>query len=290
MIDAQSPLVDLHTHSNVSDGELPPAEVVRLAARAGLAAVALTDHDTVDGLEEALAAGAAHGIEVIPGCELSVRDQGREMHLLGLWTRPDSAVLRQALIDFRAQRDARNRQMVEKLRVMGIPIRYEDVLALSRGTPGRPHMARLLVDLRVVRSSDAAFRQYLGRHGRAYVAKQEPDLRQAVEALRAAGGTVALAHPYLLGLSGRPMEDLLRHARQAGVEALEAYYPEHSFARTREYVEMARRADMAVCGGSDFHGAVKPGIALGTGRGRLRVPLAVLEDLKARRRAQGQWV
>ena len=282
--------VDLHTHSNASDGQLPPAEVTRLAAQAGLASVALTDHDTLNGLEEAHSAGREFGIEVIPGCELSVTDGARELHILGLWVRPGAKELETVLTSLRSSRDDRNKLIVEKLSGMGISIDYDEVLDLALGTVGRPHIAQILVERGVVRDYEAAFKQYLGRHGRAFVHKQELPLATAVDVLKAEGATVALAHPYLLGANGRAMEDLVRRYAGLGVDAIEAYYTDHSKQKTREYLELARRLDMGVCGGSDFHGAIKPGIKLGVGKGKLAVPESVLDDLKARRKAKGLWV
>jgi predicted metal-dependent phosphoesterase TrpH len=284
------PSVDLHTHSNASDGQLSPAEVVRLAAQAGLAAVALTDHDTLDGLEEALQAGLELGIEVIPGCELSVVDSGRELHILGLWVRPGAKELETALASLRESRDDRNKLIVEKLTHMGIPIEYDEVLELAQGTVGRPHIAQILVERGIVRDFDAAFKQYLGRHGRAFAPKRELSLATAVDVLKAEGATVALAHPYLLGENGRSMENLVQRYAGLGVNAIEAYYTDHSQIKTREYLELARRLDLGVCGGSDFHGAIKPGIRIGVGKGKLAVPEAVLDDLKERRRNRGLWV
>ena len=253
-------MIDLHTHSHASDGQLAPAAVVELAAKAGLSAVAITDHDTLSGLEEALAAGRAHAVEVIPGCELSVVDGAKELHILGLWVRPGARELETVLASLRDSRDDRNRLIVERLTELGIPIEYDEVRELAQGSVGRPHIARILVERGVVRDFDAAFRQYLGRHGRAFVRKRELALQTAVDVLNAEGATVALAHPYLLGASGREMEELVRRYRDMGVDAMEAYYTDHSPIRTREYLTLAKRLEMGVCGGSDFHGAVKPGI------------------------------
>lgn len=282
-------IIDLHTHSNASDGEMAPAEVVRLAAKAGLAAVALTDHDTLDGLEPALAAGVEHGIEVIPGCELSVVDGSRELHILGLWVRPGDGELENILEYLRDGREERNRIIVDKLTSQGIAIEYEQVLELAQGTVGRPHIAKILVERGIVRTYDAAFKRYLGRQGSAFAPKRELELGTAVAALRAVGATVALAHPYLLGENGKKLEELVRGYKELGVDAIEAHYTEHSDQKTREFLELARRLDMGVCGGSDYHGAIKPGIKLGVGKGRLAVPVAVLDALKDRRREQGLW-
>lgn len=282
--------IDLHTHTSFSDGEFPPGELVCMAAEAGLGALAITDHDTMDGLDEALEAGNETGLEVVPGCELSASFQGRTMHVLGLWVRHREAdALRAALAGILGGREARNQYMVEKLRSLGMDIDYQELLESAQGTVGRPHMARIMVERGAVKSYEAAFRKYLGRQGLAYAPKPSLPLELAVSSLHEAQATVALAHPYLLGLNGRPLEELVRACKDMGVDALEAYYTDHSQTRTREYIELARRLDMGVCGGSDFHGRAKPGVKLGAGRGTLRVPYEVLEELKARREAKGLW-
>lgn len=284
------PSIDLHTHSIVSDGQHHPAELVGLAARAGLSAMALTDHDTMEGLEEALEAGRKHNIEVIPGCELSVLDGARQLHLLGLWLRPPAAGIQAVLTFLRMSRHERNRIIVEKLRENGVNIEYDEVLSRAQGTVGRPHIAQILLERGIVRTSDEAFKKYLGRQGRAYAAKQELLLETAIDLLKTEGATVMLAHPYLLGETGKAMEALVHRYRDLGVDGLEAYYTEHSTLRTHEYLQMARRLNMPVSGGSDFHGNLKPQIRLGVGRGKLHVPLSVLDDLKEYRRGKGLWV
>ena len=279
--------IDLHTHSDRSDGQLPPDQVVRLAAEAGLAAVALTDHDTVDGLLPALEAGRAHGIEVVPGCELSVTDSGRELHLLGLFVDPDCPGLAGVLDSLRRRRHDRNRGILDKLNVQGIRIDYDQVLAQTRGSVGRPHIAHVLMERGLVDSQRQAFSRYLGRSGRAYVPKDSMNLTQAVAAIHQARGSVFLAHPCLLGLKGQALTDLLRNLAGQGVDGIEAYYPDQSPSLTRFLLETARNLGLMVSGGSDFHGDIKPGLRLGVGRGELDVPLSVLDDIKAARLAKG---
>ena len=285
--------IDLHIHSNASDGQFTPAETVRLAAKAGLAAMALTDHDTLAGLPEALEASRAAGIECIPGCELSAKDPDladRELHILGLWAPPGDPGLENILADLRAGRDQRNHIILEKLAKLGISIDYGDVRALTSGSVGRPHIARILVERGVVRDFHSAFAKYLGSHAKAYAPKPVLSLAAAIEALKQAGATVALAHPYLLGDTRKPLEEIVRRCAALGLDAIEAYYTEHSPAKTREYLELARRLNLGVCGGSDFHGNVKPDIRIGVGRGNLAVPEEVLTDLKRRRVAAGLWI
>ena len=284
------PAIDLHTHSIASDGQHQPAELVGLAAKAGLAAMALTDHDTMEGLEEALEAGRQHNIEVIPGCELAVLDGARQLHILALWLRPPASGIQAVLTFLRMSRHERNRTIVEKLRENGVNIEYDEVLSRAQGAVGRPHIARILLERGIVRTSEEAFKKYLGRQGRAFAPKQELLIADAVALLKAEGATVMLAHPYLLGETGKAMEELVGRYKALGVDGLEAYYTEHSTLRTHEYLQMARRLDMPVSGGSDFHGNLKPQIRLGVGRGKLHVPVSVLDDLKAYRRGKGLWV
>lgn len=283
------PGIDLHTHSSASDGQFRPSELVRLAANAGLSAIALTDHDTIGGLEEALEAGRSANIEVVPGCELSVVDGARQMHILGLWTPKNAPLLQATLQDQRASRHDRNREILNKLKTFGVSIDYDEVRELAGGTVGRPHIAHILVERGVVKNYDAAFKIYLGRQGRAYAQKKDLPLSQAASVLRSEGATVMLAHPYLLGETGRSMEELARHYQSLGLDGLEAYYTDHSAQRTQEFLQLARKLGMPVSGGSDFHGRLKPQIKLGVGKGSLFVPETVLDNLKAYRLSKGLW-
>jgi len=276
-------LIDLHTHSTASDGTLSPADLVAEAAREGLAAVALTDHDTPAGLPEARQAGERLGIDVIAGVELSVADGDRSVHLLGLFLPDRPGPLAEALADLREKRHGRNRRILEKLKTLGIAIPYEAVTALAGGTVGRPHIARAMLDAGAATSLKEAFTRYLGIHGRAYVPKDKLALPEAIALLHAEGALTSLAHPYMLGLGGTALIETAKRYRDAGLDAVEALYTEHSQAQTLEYLALARRLGLAVSGGSDFHGAVKPEVKLGRGRGGLRVDIAVLDVLRARR-------
>lgn len=281
--------IDLHTHSTASDGTLTPTDVVRLAKETGLDAVALTDHDTFKGLPEALEAGRTYGIEVIPGCEMSLESQvGTDwMHVVVLWV-PEHPVELQAAFDWVIEgRSIRNHQIVDKLRSLGVNITYDRVAARAKGTVGRPHFAQELVALGVVSSIDEAFRVWLGDNGRAYVPKRKLDPQKALGIVRSMGGTSILAHPYALGLNNPDTEELVKRLQSYGLDGMEAYYSEHSPTQTAAYMAMANRLGLLVSGGSDFHGAVKPTISLGTGKGNLRVPNEVLDKMKAYRRARG---
>lgn len=282
-------LIDLHTHSTASDGCLTPAELVRRAASLGLAALALTDHDTVAGLAEARAAAQGTGLELVSGCELSVVVPVGFMHLLGLYLPERPAQLEAAMEDLMSRRHDRNRRMVDKLAVLGLDISYAEVQALAgEGSVGRPHLARVLQAKGYVESVDQAFAEYLGTRGRAYAPKDQFTPEQALAVLRAEGATAVLAHPFSLRCTGRALEKRLRRLKDLGLDGLECLYPEHSPDQCREFLRLAKKLDLAITGGSDFHGpAVKPEVELGSGTGALAVPYELLERLKERRAAQG---
>jgi hypothetical protein len=275
-------LIDLHTHSTASDGSLSPSELVAQAARNGLAAVALTDHDTLAGLPEARRTAADSGIEVVAGVELSVADGDHSIHLLGLFLPDRPGRLAEALAYLRQRRHNRNHLILEKLRELGIGIDYEAVTSLAQGAVGRPHIAQAMVSMGAVTSFKEAFTRYLGSHGRAYVPKDKLTLENAMALLHEEGALTVLAHPYMLGLAGPVLAEAVSRYRDAGLDAIEAFYTEHSQAQTLEYLALARRFGLAVSGGSDFHGAAKPDVDLGRGRGTLRVDITVLDALKAR--------
>lgn len=282
------PGIDLHTHSTASDGSLSPSELVAAAKEAGLQALALTDHDTTAGLDEAARAALELDLEFIRGCELSVKDGRDEMHILGLWLPERPAALLAAMDELNRHRADRNRIIADKLAAAGVDVSYQEVLDLAgEGSVGRPHFARLLMDKGCAKDVQHAFDRYLGPTGLAYEPKKILDPEAAIKLLAAEGATVVMAHPYALRL-GRPQtENRIAECMAHGLSAIEAHYTEHSPAQTAYYLELARRFDLGVAGGSDFHGAVKPDIRLGVGRGSLHVPYACLEDLKRRRRQAG---
>ncbi len=280
--------IDLHTHSTASDGTFSPTELVLAAKTAGLDALALTDHDTTFGLAEALAAGREAGVEVIPGCELSVTWERGEIHLLGLWLPEQPKQLTQTMDKLIRYRHDRNHIIIDKLNALGVEITYDEVKALAGdGSVGRPHISQALLQGGYVSSVQEAFDRYLGSTGTAYAPKKILTPEQGVTLLKEEGATVILAHPLLLGLDDTALEKLVRGLMEFGLDGLEAYYSEHPPQVTRNYLAMAERLGLGVSGGSDFHGTVKPDILLGRGRGKLRIPYSVVEDLKARRARQG---
>lgn len=282
--------VDLHTHTSASDGTDSPAGLVRRAAGQELAAVAVTDHDTLDGLDEAEAEGRVLGMEVIRGCEISTRFGRGEAHVLGLWLSRDPVrleALNAALARVREHRVARNLRIAGQLAALGLPVTYEAARGMAAGeVVGRPHFAGLLCRLGITATPREAFERYLGEGGAAYVPRELPDPAETVALLAAAGATVSLAHPRLIRCAPAELDALIASLVPHGLDALEAYHSEYSAADERACVDLARRHGLLLTGGSDYHGRNKPGVSLGRGKGGLRVTLAVLESLKAARRAK----
>jgi hypothetical protein len=281
-------LVDLHTHSAASDGSYAPAEVVRLAKEGGLAAIALTDHDTVDGLPEAVAAGAAYGVEVIPGVEVSARFAGGSMHILGLFVDYTNGHLDERLVVLKQARLDRNPQIIAKLNALGIPITMAQVEAISGGGQvGRPHIARALLEAGYVRDLQEAFDKYLGWHRAAYVSKFRFPQEEAIQMIREVQGIPVLAHPFTLGLgSAAALKSLLLELKDLGMAGIEVYYSEHTREQEALYLRLARELDLLVTGGSDYHGANKPEITLGSMASQARLTYDLVVALKSWRQRE----
>jgi len=273
--------IDLHLHTTHSDGSFSPTEVLRLAHMAGVTALAITDHDIVSGIPEAITAGAELGIEIIPGVEISSRVGNSELHILGYCLRWQDPELNRRMADLRESRHNRNPQIIERLRALGLDVTYEEVRALA-GTDsvGRPHIARLLMDKQYVTSAKDAFDRYLSEGCPAYVARELPTPADAVSWIRAAGGVAVLAHPTWAKVSGEGLNTLLTTLKGDGLGGIEVHYSTHTKRQTTEYLDLAKRLDLLVTGGSDFHGITKPDIEVGIGRGDLKVPRQLLDPLK----------
>lgn len=286
--------VDLHTHSRVSDGSETPTRVVELAAAAGLDAVALTDHDVLEGLAEARSAGEQFGIEVIPGVELSLdwsemlpdADVRGGMHLVVLWIDDVAGPLQDTLEDLRLGRDDRNHTILERLRQLGLDVPMEEVAARAgTGSVGRPHIAGVMVDRGYVPDIGSAFEQYLGNGAPAYVGRRRLTPPVALELARASGGVPILAHPYTLGFDDdASLERTLERLREMGLVGVESHHSGTEPERRRIVRRMAARLDLLPSGGSDFHGSYKPGIEVGRGCGDLEVPSEFLAALREQRR------
>ena len=273
--------IDLHLHTTHSDGSFSTAEVMAFAKQAGLTALAITDHDIVDGIPEATAIGKELGIEVVPGVEISSRLGESELHILGYfmqWTDPQLA---QRLKTLRDSRHLRNPKIVQRLNELGIPITYEEVRALA-GTEsvGRPHIARLLMEKKFVTSAKEAFDRYLANGRPAFVDRELPEPAEAVRWIREAGGVPVLAHPTWVRTSAEGLRVLVRELKAAGLGGIEVHYSTHTPSQTTEYLDLATQCDLLVTGGSDFHGVTKPDIEVGIGRGQLKVSQKLLDPLR----------
>jgi predicted metal-dependent phosphoesterase TrpH len=273
--------IDLHLHTTHSDGSLNPADVLALAQKAGVTALAITDHDIMDGLPEAIAAGARLGIEVLPGVEISSFDGKGELHILGYGLNWRDEMLEQRLASLRASRHRRNPLIIEQLRALGLELTYDEVKALA-GTEsvGRPHIARILMEKGYVSSAKEAFDRYLAEGRPGYVARELPTPSEAISWIREAHGVAVLAHPIWVKESDDALPAFVRGLKDNGLGGIEVHYSTHTKQQTARFLDLAKRFDLLVTGGSDFHGLTKPDIEVGTGRGSLKVPERLLAPLK----------
>ena len=278
-------LVDLHLHSTFSDGQLTPAQLVDRAAGLGLRAVAIADHDNLDGVPVAMAAGRSAGVEVVSGVELSVVWQDRQdIHLLGYDFDQTDAVLCRALIEFRDFRANRNRLILDRINAQLIdqdrsPLAFNEVAALADGTRGRPHIGQALVNAGLVRDMEEAFQRYLIPCN---VPKRHFPLHEAIAMLHAAGGCAVLAHPPFIKVVDADLDKLVDEFVALGLDGLEVYNSGADNATVDRLLTIARRRNLVVTGGSDFHRFEAGGIEMGRGRGNLRIPYRCVEEIRAR--------
>jgi hypothetical protein len=281
------PFVDLHAHTTASDGENAPADLVRRAAEVGLAALAVTDHDTVAGVDEAMSEADRIGIELIPGVEISVLWPGREdeFHVLGLLIDHHSDAITRMNRLLQEARSQRNDKLIAKLDELGVPVGREELEAVSDGIISRAHFAELMVRHRYVRSYEQAFEKYIGPGGLAYYHKGRLTLAQAIETIHDAGGVAVLAHPVHYPVDHpAEMETLVGRMVDAGLDGIEAFHPDHSPDWVRRVQTLADRFDLCITGGSDYHGPKRVGRHLNC----QRVDVGFLDRLKQRRDALRQ--
>ena len=242
---------DLHTHSNFSDGILTPTALVDLAVSRGVEVMALTDHDSIEGIPEAVQAASRHpGFTLIPGVEMSTDIPGAEVHVLGYFVDPNDALLQEELAELRNSRRERGRRMVEKLRDLGIDIRWERVQAIAGGgAVGRPHVAQALLETGRISSLPEAFERYIGRSGPAYVERTKMTPVETVAFLHQRGALPVLAHPREMP----ELEGLLPTLKEAGLVGLEVYYQDYDEANMQRLLAIARSHDLIPTGGSDYH-------------------------------------
>lgn len=259
-----SALCDLHTHTNASDGQYTPAELMELAERRGLSVLAVTDHDTIAGVEEAMDAGSRLGLRVIRGVELSAKEY-HNFHILGYGFRDGDTELARLCEKFRAGRDDRKYKIVEFLREKGVDIDLAEVEELAGGEViARPHFAQVLVRHGYVSTNREAFDRYLDTEEfRQRVKRFKADARTCLEAIKTAGGKASLAHPYQTGLPDGELEALVGRLKGWGLDAIECYYPKYSVEQQTFYIHLAEKYRLHTTGGSDFHGErVKPDVEL----------------------------
>lgn len=277
--------IDLHTHSTSSDGSLTPTQLVELAATIGLEAIALTDHDTLDGIRPAQEAASAAGIELIPGVELSLDWDRGGMHMLVLWLEPGSGPLQDRLAEIQDARNNRNARIIGRLNELGLDITLAEVEEeAGDGSVGRPHFAAVMVRKGFVTDIKAAFDEYLAKGRPGYMSRMRLGPEDAIELARRSGGVPILAHAHTLGLENQAeVEAVLARLSNAGLVGIECHYGSYDADERAGYTRMARRFGLLASGGSDFHGTYKADVALGRGSVGIDVPTHLLEPLRSMR-------
>ncbi len=275
--------VDLHTHSIFSDGTATPEELVHMAALLKLSGLALTDHDTMEGYERAAAAGRQHGIEVIPGLEISCTHGNFSLHILGYLVDPDHPLLQEKLLLIQKGRLQRNRKIVGHLVDLGIDITHGELDILSScGQTGRPHIARLLMSKKIVPDINSAFRRYLGKGKPAYAERFSFTAAETIAFIHQAGGVAVLAHPGKLDPAMRAQPRLIHELVERGLDGLEIYYPSHPRKMQKKLHRLAEQYDLLKTGGSDYHGGNRPNNGLAGGRKSVCPPDTIMEELHKR--------
>jgi 3',5'-nucleoside bisphosphate phosphatase len=272
-------LIDLHSHTDASDGTFAPAQLVEEAVRVGVRCLGITDHDTLAGYDAALPLARRAGLELVCGIELSTKLHGRSVHLLGYFlSQGKLAGFREWILEMQAARRDRNIRLIQRLRSLGLDITIEEVQARGSGLTARPHFAQVMVAKGYVSSIQQAFDDYLNESAKAYVYREEPSFTKGVAMIRKAGGIASLAHPVrVAGDLAAMMPELCRN----GLNAIEVYHSDHQLDNTEMYLSLAKQYGLLATGGSDFHGAAKPGLHLGTGRdGNLKIPEDLFENLR----------
>jgi predicted metal-dependent phosphoesterase TrpH len=277
-------MIDLHTHSTASDGSYSPAALIAEAAKRGFTAIALTDHDTIGGLEEAALAAVEYGIRFIHGVELEIAwNQGGEFHLLGLGLNSPSPAFKAALEELARRRLDRNMEMIERMNKAGINVLYDDVISLAGGfkavghSIGRPHFAAFLVKKRIVKNREQAFKRYLGKGKPFYIPKTGLEFEKAVEIIRDSGGITVLAHPMSLYTAWGRLPDLIKTLKEKGLDGLEAWHPNARVTDCKRLEEIGKKLGLYVTAGSDFHGEARPGRKLGITAGGKKIEESFLE-------------
>lgn len=279
-------MIDLHTHSTFSDGSLTPEQLVREAELARLSALALTDHDSISGLERFMAACSKSKVRGVPGVEISVdcNPSDATMHILGYFIDPANAELNEHVNRLRDGRRHRNAEILKRLNAMGLMLTMNEISAFAgENNVGRLHFAQALMARGYVRTTQEAFDKYLAKGKSGYANRLRFKPLGGVAMIRSAGGIAVLAHPFTLNLGKQALADCVGALVQGGLQGIEIYYPQHSPKLVRQYLDLAGQFQLVATGGTDFHGTPMPDVKLGRGFGMLNVPDTVLEQLDALR-------
>lgn len=277
---SHTPYIDLHVHSNCSDGTFSPSQLVEYALEKGLKAIALTDHDTTEGIEEARAAAQNTYLQVIPGIELSTAFLGRDIHILGLNIDPENTYFQEKIKAFQQEREQRNRTMISRMQKEGLRITWQD---MADNFPDsiwtRAHFARFLADTGQVHTLAEAFNRFLGDHAPCFVPRNKVTPLEAVKMIHQGKGKAVLAHPLLYHLTEEQLEELVQSLVQSGLDGIEVIYSTNTGLDEVRMRQLAKKYGIFITGGSDFHGSNKPSIDLGKGRGNLKIPAYLLDNL-----------
>ncbi|MBF0120216.1 MAG: PHP domain-containing protein [Desulfobacterales bacterium] len=278
--------IDLHIHSTASDGTLSPREIISLAKESNITAIAITDHDTIDGSKEAISNGIPQSLNFLTGIELSASPPpsfpcSGSFHILGYGIDVNNKSLNEILPVLRDARKNRNPLIIEKLNKLGIKVSLDEVSEHAKDSQiGRPHIAMTMVNKGLIKSIDEAFNKFLGKGKPAYVDKYRIDCPKAIEMINNAGGIAVLAHPFLIKpKNNESIENLIITLKDIGISGIEAYYPEHTTEYISYYVSLAKKYNLIITGGTDFHGDLKPNIKLGFGKGDFFVPFEFYENI-----------
>jgi predicted metal-dependent phosphoesterase TrpH len=275
-------MIDLHCHSCFSDGSNTPEELVKLAEEAGLTALALTDHDTTDGLKRFLAAGKSSSVETVTGIELSAEYGAATLHILGYGFDPENVVLQEALAWVREGRSERNTQMLGKLNALGYNLTMDDIRKHSADDLlGRPHFAAALIEKGHFKHKNKVFKQLLGKNCAAYVDRRRLTPGKCLQVIRAAGGVPVIAHPGQMRLTRNKLRRLIKKLQEQGLGGLEVWHSSHPEHQVQAFERICEEFDLIATGGTDFHGALTPDLSLGIGFGNLQVSDEVLSALRS---------
>lgn len=274
-------LTDLHTHSTASDGTFSPSDVAALAKDAGLASVALTDHDTTDGLDEFMEAGRSLGIETIPGIELAAGYKNTELHIVGLFIDYKGSALKESMEFIVNERNERNKKMIKALSRIGMEISLQELEENAGGNIiTRAHYANVMVNRGYVKNKEEAFDRYISSGRPGYVKRETLTPKSCIEVIRKSGGIPVLAHATLYGYGYLEIHNLVGELKEYGLGAMETLYSTYTFRQSEELRKICEYYKLEKSGGSDFHGLNKPDIKIGTGRGELRIPQSFADEMK----------